>query len=583
MAAVATVRRRPVAGVALLGLAGLATLAVGVPYGGLELVAAGGLVLFHVGRHHVSAWPGLVGVVLVAGSAALREGPTLRKLVVCLVVFGSMWVFGRLVRHRAALASVAVQEAERLARTDPEALVHPRAEAERRRVADGSAANLRRAVHDMVRAIDAVLDSAGTPGIDAVRQIRERGGRTVEELRHLLLILRDEPAPGPGPAAQIRPVWRADLWFAAAIGVVGALTLWRIPGWAMHPSVPVAYGALVAVFAVRRTSPLLAAGLLLAVLLPFVASPPADPESLLLVAAGIVAVLWELVQPRVRDRSRALALPVLGATCVVSLALGARYGVEGAGFVAAVLLSALAAGRAWGEPDRILLEAREQSEVLRSALARAATAAVQRERLRIAHDLHDATSHAVGVMLMQASAAEALLASSPERALAALATAREAGLQARAASNPLLPEPVLTEGEVDPTSLRAELAALVAQWRAGGMDVSADLRGPFPDSPEGAVACYRVVQEALTNCSRHAAGARVLVRIGPDRRHLLVEVTDSGGSAAVDSPTGAGLGLTGLRERVAAAHGQFGAGRLRGGGFRVSARLPLPTTARSRS
>ncbi|WP_235735044.1 hypothetical protein [Nocardioides alcanivorans] len=210
MAAVAVGLRRPLLGVLVLGATGAFAVLIGLSYGELELFVGCLVVLGWAGRYAISVWVGILGVALVAGSASLRDGFTLRKLVVSTFVFGSVWLFGRLVRHRAIAAARAIEEAEELAHTDPRALAHPRTADERRRVADGAARNLRVAVHDMVTAIDAIL-SDHAPDLAAVRRVRERGARTVEELRNLLVILRAEPAPtlgsAPPPRTRCASTW----------------------------------------------------------------------------------------------------------------------------------------------------------------------------------------------------------------------------------------------------------------------------------------------------------------------------------------------------------------------------------------
>ncbi len=100
--------------------------------------------------------------------------------------------------------------------------------------------------------------------------------------------------------------------------------------------------------------------------------------------------------------------------------------------------------------------------------------------------------------------------------------------------------------------------------------------GALPASVD--LTAYRIIQEALTNVVRHApgAGASVTVRRHPEA--VTVEVKDDGGSArdsGADGRQGAGRGLAGMRERVRAAGGSLKTGSLAGGGFEVSAWLPI--------
>jgi signal transduction histidine kinase len=90
------------------------------------------------------------------------------------------------------------------------------------------------------------------------------------------------------------------------------------------------------------------------------------------------------------------------------------------------------------------------------------------------------------------------------------------------------------------------------------------------------VAAYRIVQEALTNAARHAAGSTAAVRIARDDGHLLVEVEDSGGARVHSlAGSGSGHGIAGMTERAEALGGTMAAGPRPGGGFSVHARLPL--------
>jgi signal transduction histidine kinase len=89
------------------------------------------------------------------------------------------------------------------------------------------------------------------------------------------------------------------------------------------------------------------------------------------------------------------------------------------------------------------------------------------------------------------------------------------------------------------------------------------------------LAVYRVVQEALTNVVKHAAGARVNVLVGHTPQAVHVEVSNTGGTAATPAGPGGGRGLLGLRERLAVYGGTLEAGPRPTGGFRVRAVLPV--------
>ncbi len=212
----------------------------------------------------------------------------------------------------------------------------------------------------------------------------------------------------------------------------------------------------------------------------------------------------------------------------------------------------------------------------RDAQARIAAVA---ERARIARELHDVIAHNVSVMVVQADGASYVLNTDPVRAREALAAISATGRQALAEMRRLLG--VLRREEEGPSELRApqpgigELGELLDQARTAGLPVSFTVEGAPQPLPGGvALAAYRIVQESLTNTRKHAgpvASAAVVLRYSGDA--LVLAISDDGRGAA--APDGAGHGLTGMRERVAACGGSVAAGPRPGGGFEVVATLPL--------
>jgi signal transduction histidine kinase len=91
------------------------------------------------------------------------------------------------------------------------------------------------------------------------------------------------------------------------------------------------------------------------------------------------------------------------------------------------------------------------------------------------------------------------------------------------------------------------------------------------------LAAYRIVQEALTNARRHAAGAEVDVEVSYRDRALHLRVRDHGPALPNGEPV-AGHGLMGMRERATLAGGLFFAGPVEGGGFEVDVTLPTTET-----
>jgi signal transduction histidine kinase len=236
------------------------------------------------------------------------------------------------------------------------------------------------------------------------------------------------------------------------------------------------------------------------------------------------------------------------------------------------------------------------SEVLRARRGRAEAAAhaqeeearrrVSDERLRIARELHDVVAHNISMINLQAGVALHLIDEQPEQARTALSAIKDASKEAlvelRSVLGVLRQVDETEEAPRDPAPGLARLPDLVSQATAAGLGVTVDTEGTAPARPlpQGLdLAAFRIVQEALTNVSRHAgpaAKAAVRLTYGPD--HLDVEVVDDGrGGASAGPSLGSGNGLTGMRERAESVGGTFEAGPRPGFGWRVHARLPLPT------
>jgi signal transduction histidine kinase len=210
----------------------------------------------------------------------------------------------------------------------------------------------------------------------------------------------------------------------------------------------------------------------------------------------------------------------------------------------------------------------------RDAQAQIAAAA---ERARIARELHDVIAHNVSVMVVQADGASYALDSSPERARQALGAIASTGRQALAEMRRMLG--VLRSDDdttgVVPLPGIEQLGELLEQTRASGLAVSFTVQGVPGPLPGGmALAAYRIIQESLTNTRKHGgpqASAQVLLRYCEDV--MMLQITDDGRGAA--EADGAGHGLTGMRERVALYNGTLHAGPRPGGGYQVTARLPV--------
>ncbi|MFF9013725.1 sensor histidine kinase [Streptomyces sp. NPDC014870] len=219
----------------------------------------------------------------------------------------------------------------------------------------------------------------------------------------------------------------------------------------------------------------------------------------------------------------------------------------------------------------------------REAQAKVAVAA---ERARIARELHDVVAHNVSVMVVQADGAAYVLDSSPDQAKQALETISSTGRQALAEMRRLLGILRTGEhkeaGEYVPQPDVEQIEDLVEQVRSAGLTVDFRIEGtprPLPSGVE--LTAYRIVQEALTNTRKHGgpdAGASVRLVYFDDGLGLLVEDDGRGATHEMYEDGGAdgrGHGLIGMRERVGMVGGTLDAGPRPGGGFRISALLPL--------
>jgi signal transduction histidine kinase len=226
--------------------------------------------------------------------------------------------------------------------------------------------------------------------------------------------------------------------------------------------------------------------------------------------------------------------------------------------------------------------ATRHSEQARLAEARAraseATArlAVEEERRRITRELHDVLAHSVSVMTVQASAVRRRLQPEQEREREALRTVEETGRQALSEMRRLLG--IMREEGEDaaraPQPGVGALRALVEQVSKAGLPVELKVEGEPVRLPPGVdLSAYRIVQEALTNALRHAGPAHAWVVVRYAGEDVEIEVANDGRSESNGEPRG--HGLVGMRERVAMCGGELRTGPREGGGFTISARLPV--------
>ncbi len=244
------------------------------------------------------------------------------------------------------------------------------------------------------------------------------------------------------------------------------------------------------------------------------------------------------------------------------------------------------------------MQARDRMRRMRAEHAAATRRALDEERALIASELHDVVTHNVSVMIVQAGAARQVLAADPAEATAALLAVEASGRAAMTELRHLLgllspagtgAGPALDGDEagqdLSPQPGLGQLQPLIDRLAAAGLPVELQVGGAPRALPPGLdLAAYRVVQEALTNVLKHAGKPRTTVRLDYREADLVVEVADAGRPIPAAGPAsgavpGSGRGLLGLRERIALYGGELDAGPRPGGGWLVSARLPVDPAA----
>ncbi|MFD4632048.1 sensor histidine kinase [Streptomyces sp. NPDC058284] len=286
-----------------------------------------------------------------------------------------------------------------------------------------------------------------------------------------------------------------------------------------------------------------------------------------------------------------------------------------------------------GARRRLVEGMRERADSLERELQLLAERAEERaewarneERTRIAREMHDVVAHRVSLMVVHAAALQAVARKDPEKAVRNAALVGDMGRQALTELREMLgvlrsgdgvkkERPERPErfggsgtpgGSAEPLPLAAvgfaaaaaasravdedgpclaELDELVGQSRAAGMAVDLSVEGePGDCSADVEQTAYRVVQEALTNVHKHAAGAKTYVRLAYRGAEIAMQVENEpppeagGGAEDARLPSG-GNGLVGMKERVTGLGGVFVSGPTDGGGFRVSAVLPAAAVA----
>jgi signal transduction histidine kinase len=268
---------------------------------------------------------------------------------------------------------------------------------------------------------------------------------------------------------------------------------------------------------------------------------------------------------------------ITGADVQPSAAVGWVY------FRIAVAIMAAALGESVRSRGADALERARHAEQTREEEARAR---VDSERLRIAREVHDTVAHSIAIINVQAGVTAYLLDKRPEHAREALVTIEQTSAQALHEMRAVLGVLRDTENGRAPHPGLAQVNELAALAREAGLDVKLEVPDPATPLPSAVDhTVYRILQESITNVIRHVGPTRLTVCLEYGTDTLELRVTDDGGRDATDDgaiprpaaagPSEPGRGIVGMRERCALLGGELIAGPRPGGGFVVTARLPL--------
>ncbi|WP_078594158.1 sensor histidine kinase [Streptomyces sp. NRRL S-920] len=384
-----------------------------------------------------------------------------------------------------------------------------------------------------------------------------------------------------GPAAPGERL-RTDVLFALAMAA-SAVVVVRVVRDNGDPPGPLGWALLLAAHITivwRRRAPIRVMFVLMAILLTYHSLDANHTAPMAVSMAGLFTVA-----SRTRPRNAVLiGAGVIGIMLSVKFSEGMAEGAESlriTGWIVSFLLLGVYV-RIHRQYVASVVERAERAERTREEEARRRVA---EERLRVARDLHDLLAHSITLVGVQTSVAAHVLAADPDRLdRAAVAkalddvaeTCRTARGELRATLEVL--RSGTDEGDEDeargPLPGLGSLPDLADAARTAGARVEltvAECQAP----PAVGAAAYRIVQEALTNAVRHA-GPDLTVRVDIRAADAALSVTVADDGVGAEEPAGTpGYGLVGMRERARTVGGTLEAGPRPGGGFLVSAVLPL--------
>jgi signal transduction histidine kinase len=402
----------------------------------------------------------------------------------------------------------------------------------------------------------------------------------------------------PPLLARVRPSWwrAADRAAAVVYGVAAALLAKHAHG------VLALAGAVTGAVAVawpitgRRRSPLAAFAVGAAAVAVLALWQPRS------VAAGLVPLGYVLYAVAARCRPRTAVLALLAAlAAATATALPDFRHAGAAALFDPVYVTVWTIGYAVGMHRRYTGQlVREQARLARAEVEQARRELIE-QRMTIAREVHDVVAHHMSVITVQAGyggllldeAGDALAAARARDALAVIeTTGRQALDEMRRMVGVLRAGDAEARGDSGPGSPAAaaglapapgldDLPRLLGHASNAGIAVKLTTTGRARPLPPGEdLAAYRIVQEALTNVTKHSGAAAASVHLGYDEEHLMIDVADEGpANGRPAAPAGLsrpGRGLAGMRERAQLYGGDLRAAPTARGGFQVTARLPLP-------
>jgi signal transduction histidine kinase len=299
------------------------------------------------------------------------------------------------------------------------------------------------------------------------------------------------------------------------------------------------------------------------------------------VLLGLALYFSALGLPRARSIALALSIAAaLGVAVVYS-----AFAVRTAQPAAEATVNFVPLAGAWFIADSVAARRRYQAGLAAQA-EREGAAEIREERVRIAREMHDVVAHALAVITVQAGVGRCLASRRPEEASAALGSIETISRTAQDELRVVLG--LLRDGEAGnaplaPVPCLVDINDLAGTVRASGIGVELRMEGTDRRlSPSLELSVYRVVQEALTNIVKHAPGARAAVELTVSAGTVRLDVRDDGGPGGGQAPRpglSTGHGITGMRERIGAFGGWLVAGPVSGGGFQVTAEVPVEGAA----